>query len=365
MGVATMRVDSPLSKSMGLVLLLLGACSAGAFARITSVPAAMAPASAAGPPAAVDAGTASVDVSTVVPDAVSVAVDANTKAQQSRSGSPGLWPVYDRWLAKAKYIDLTHTITPSIPVWEGFGPSTFGRTINPKTGKPYEYAKDGFEATRYSLSTDQLGTQLDPPAHWAPEYPAIDELPPTYAIRPLVVISIVDNVRRDPGYALAVSDIERWEAAHGKIPEGSVVMVRSDWSKRWPDPALAKQKVFPGVSLAALEFLHEQRHILFHGHEPLDTDATPTLAGEDWLMHHGYAQAEGVANLDQVPESGCLVTIGYPKFKGGLGGYARYVAICPADSEHGISVGEVPEAPLAKSKNRLRWDPALGARSRR
>ncbi|WP_375390348.1 GNAT family N-acetyltransferase, partial [uncultured Amnibacterium sp.] len=39
------------------------------------------------------------------------------------------------------------------------------------------YAKHGFEATEYTLRTDQLGTQLDPPAHWAPEYPGIDELP--------------------------------------------------------------------------------------------------------------------------------------------------------------------------------------------
>ena len=48
----------------------------------------------------------------------------------------------------------------------------------------------------YTLQTDQLGTQLDPPAHWAPEYAAIDELPPTFAVRPLVVISIVDQVAR-------------------------------------------------------------------------------------------------------------------------------------------------------------------------
>jgi kynurenine formamidase len=39
-------------------------------------------------------------------------------------------------------------------------------------------------------------------------------------------------------------------------------------------------------------------------------------------MHHGYTQAEGVANLDGVPATGCLVAIGYPKFKGGVGGYA-------------------------------------------
>jgi len=286
-------------------------------------------------------------------------------AASSGSASHGLWSLYEQSLKNAKYIDLTHTLTPSIPVWNGFAQSTFGPALNPKNGEPYRYAQDGFEATRYSLSTDQFGTQLDPPAHWAPEYPAIDELPATYAVRPLVVISIVDKVARDPGYSLQVADIERWEARHGRIPAGSVVMVRSDWSKEWPDPALATRTVFPGVSLAALKFLHEQRRILFHGHEPLDTDAMPTLEGEHWLMHHGYTQAEGVANLDQVPETGCLITIGYPKFKGGLGGYARYVAVCPADWRYGVSVGQVPEAPLPRSDRVLQWDTGRGVRVRK
>ena len=275
--------------------------------------------------------------------AICLAVPATASA-----GKGDLWKVYDRALSKARYIDLTHTITPSIPVWSGFGPSTFAPTLNPATGQPYTYAKDGFEATRYLLQTDQLGTQLDPPAHWAPEYAAIDELPPTFAVRPLVVISIVKQVADDFNYALTKADVKAWERRHGRIPRGSVVMVRSDWSKRWPDPELARLTEFPGVSLGALKFLHRKRQILFHGHEPLDTDSTPTLVGEDWLMHHGYAQAEGVANLDKVKQKGCLVEIGYPKFGGGLGGYARFVAICPPRWRYGVSVGGVPEAPLQR-----------------
>ncbi|MGD8330563.1 MAG: cyclase family protein [Acidobacteriota bacterium] len=281
------------------------------------------------------------------------------------AGAPGLWTVYEQSLKPAKYVDLTHTITPQIPVWRGFGPSTFGPTVNPDTGEPYTYADDGFEATAYRLATDQLGTQLDPPAHWAPEYPAIDELPATFAVRPLAVISIVAQVANDPGYALQVSDIEAWEERNGRIPEGSVVMVRSDWSKDWPDPDLATRTVFPGVSLEALQFLHQQRHILFHGHEPLDTDTTPTLEGESWLMHNGYTQAEGVANLDQVPETGCLVTIGYPKFEGGVGGYARYIAICPPDWPAGVSIAATAEAPLPRSDRTLQWDETRGVRVRR
>ena len=280
------------------------------------------------------------------------------------ASSPGLWGVYESTLKQARYVDLTHTITPAIPVWSGFGPSSFSPVANPATGKPYDYAADGFEANRYVLSTDQLGTQLDPPAHWAPEYPAIDELPPTFAVRPLAVISIVAQVAEDPNYHLQVSDIEAWEKKHGRIPAGSVVFVRSDWSKRWPDPALAKLTSFPGVSLAALRFLHEERKILFHGHEPLDTDSTPNLEGEHWLMHHGYTQAEGVAHLDRVPETGALVSIGFPKLGGGLGGYARYIAICPPDWPHGVKIGELPEAPLPRHEKPLRWDPAAGMRVR-
>lgn len=285
--------------------------------------------------------------------------------EQAPAAASGLWQVYNQTLKGAKYVDLTHTMTPSIPVWKGFGPAKFGPTLNPETGQPYKYDPDGFEATRYELSTDQYGTQLDPPAHWAPEYPAIDELPATYTLRPLVVISIVDQVAKDPNYHLQVQDILNWEAKHGQVPAGSVVMVRSDWSKRWPDPKLATESKFPGVSLDALKFLHEKRKILFHGHEPLDTDSTPTLEGEYWLMHNGYAQAEGVANLDQVAETGCLIAIGYPKFQGGLGGYARYIGICPADWKYGVTVGQVPEAPLPKSDKILQWDTNLGVRVRK
>jgi kynurenine formamidase len=282
--------------------------------------------------------------------------------------APGLWDVYDDALSSARYIDLTHDVTPVSPVWKGFGPADFNPTLNPETGQPYTYAKDGFEATSYVLSTDQFGTQLDPPAHWAPEYPSIDELPATYAVRPLVVINMAPAVRKDPKAFLHTADVKAFERKHGRIPAGSVVMVRSDWSNRWTDDpegakALAADPDFPSVGLDALKFLHRKRHILFHGHEPLDTDSTPTLEGEAWLMHHGYTQAEGVDRLDRVPATGCLLNMGYPEFRGGLGGYARYVAICPPRStKRGERIPAV-EGPLPKAAP-LHWDERLGYRVR-
>jgi kynurenine formamidase len=289
-----------------------------------------------------------------------------TQRSDSQSNHEGtsLWQVYQQSLKRAKYVDLTHKINPHIPVWHGFGPSRFLPTADPQTGRVYTYRQDGFEATHYDLSTDQLGTQLDPPAHWNPYFPSIDELPPTFAVRPLVVIPIQRKVARNPGYQMGVGDVHAWEERHGRIPQGSVVFVRSDWSKEWPNADLATRTVFPGVQLAALKFLHLERHILFHGHEPLDTDTTPTLESERWLLTNGYTQAEGLANLDQVPEKGALVTIGFPRLQGGTGGYARYIAICPPNWKFGISVGELPESPLPRASKPLRWDHKAGMRVR-
>jgi len=295
----------------------------------------------------------------------------STAAQPASVATDNLWQVYDQTFRQAKYIDLSHVITPQMTVWRGFAQPQFSATVAGRAlpdfaaiGEAFTFEKHGFEATSYVLPTDQLGTQLDPPAHWAPEYAAIDEIPVTYSLRPLVVISIVDQVAGDPGYNLQVSDIEAFEARHGRIPEGSVVMVRSDWSKGWHDPAHTAKTPFPGVGLDALKFLHLERNILFHGHEPLDTDASPTFEGEHWLLHNGYAQGEGVMNLDQVKETGCLLQTGFPKFKGGIGGYARYVAICPSDWPHGVRMGELQEVPLPKFDKPLIWNEAAGTRVR-
>ena len=278
-------------------------------------------------------------------------------------GAPGLWDSYFSVFKGAKYIDLTHAFEPVQSVWPGFGNAVFkparaGRAIEGyvAVGDEFSYDKHGFVATAYELTTDQYGTQLDPPAHWDRMGATISDIPATYAIRPLVVIAIHGKVARDPGYHLKIGDILDWEATHGRIPEGSVVMVRSDWYKKWNDTERFNQKPFPGVGLDALKFLHNQRRILFHGHEPLDTDTTPNLEGEYWLMHNHFAQAEGVARLDQVPEAGALILIGFAKPKGGTGGYARYIAVAPSDWPHGVSVFQAPGAPLPRQPYPLKRD---------
>ena len=54
----------------------------------------------------------------------------------------------------------------------------------------------------------------------------------------------------------------------------------------------------------------------------------------------------------------------FPKFQGGVGGYARFIAICPPDWKYGVSVGQVAESPMPKPAKPLRWDTKLGMRVR-
>ena len=64
-----------------------------------------------------------------------------------------------------------------------------------------------------------------------------------------------------------------------------------------------------------------------------------------------------------MPATGCLVDIGYPKFGGGLGGYARYIAICPPGTKSGAKIGSA-DAPLPRSSAPLHWDTQRGFRVR-
>lgn len=286
-------------------------------------------------------------------------------AGQRSVGGASLWNFYDTVLRHAKYIDLTHAMAPGGPLGEGFtdfkvGAAVAGMSIPGIIGKgdPFTYAREGVAITAYNLPMDHIGTQYGPPAHMNDYGATISDIPPTVALRPLVVINVAPKAAVDPGYQATVADVKAWERRYGPVPAGSVVMIRSDWSKNWDDPQHFTRAPFPGVDLATLKYLHLKRHILMHGHEPLDTDnSAPKFVGEKWLLMHNFAQAEGVANLAQVPESGALISIGFAKFAGGTGGFARYIAIAPADWPHGVTIAEQPGAPLPTHAHQLRRGP--------
>jgi kynurenine formamidase len=61
----------------------------------------------------------------------------------------------------------------------------------------------------------------------------------------------------------------------------------------------------------------------------MDTDTTANLESESWLLKQGHWQIEVMANLDQVPPTGALIVVTWPKPARGLGFPARAFAILP------------------------------------
>eukprot|EP00397_Hematodinium_sp_SG-2012_P026471 GEMP01027734.1.p1 GENE.GEMP01027734.1~~GEMP01027734.1.p1 ORF type:complete len:370 (+),score=79.21 GEMP01027734.1:289-1398(+) len=279
-----------------------------------------------------------------------------------RLESNSLWELYFDVFKDAKFIDLTHAFSPEIPAWVGSNAPKFSASAAQSDfeafvaeGEPFTYAQHGFQEDDIHFSTFKIGTQLNPPAGWNEFGATISDLPATMALRPLIVIDLSAECEKAANCVADIRHVKAYERRNRRIPRGAVVFFRTGWAKRWENyKADGAPETFPSVSLEVLKFLHEERHILFHGHEPLDTDMTPTLEAEAWLMHNNYAQAEGIANLDQVAETGCLLCTGFAKPDGGLGGLAHFVAVCPRDHEHGVTVKDAPGAPLPKQKHPLR-----------
>ena len=230
-----------------------------------------------------------------------------------------------------KLVDLTHSFSASTPVWSGFGQAVITPAKDPKTGQPYTIDKDGFRANYFSM-VGQYGTHVDPPAHFDAHGATIDAIALNQMILPLVVFDITGLLKKDPDHALSVNDILSWEKMHGRVPSGSFAALRTDMSKDWDtNPTRFKRSPFPAWSLAAVQFLIEQRGVVAIGHESLDTDTTEHMDSETWLLQHGHYQIEAMANLDQVPAIGAVLIAMWPKVKNGDGFPARVMAVVPAD----------------------------------
>jgi kynurenine formamidase len=234
-----------------------------------------------------------------------------------------------RIIAGKRFVDLTHSFGPASPVWEGFGQAIFTPAYDPKTKRPYTIPKDGFRTTYYNM-VGQYGTHVDPPAHFAPTGITMDRIPLKRMILRLVVLDDTPYLKRDPNHAFSVADLKAWEKKHGRVPAGAFAALRTDMYKDWAaNPKRFKRHPFPAWSFEVVKFLFERRGVTAIGHEALDTDTTPKMLSETWLLKQGHFQIEVMANLDRVPATGALIVVTWPKVKNGLGFPARAFAILP------------------------------------
>jgi len=267
---------------------------------------------------------------------LSLTTPVNILAEDKAGPQPSLLQI-QKIIAGKRFVDLTHSFGPGIPHWPGF-PDEKRETI-------YWYEKgrgtlgEGFFAETYT-HVGQWGTHVDPPAHFIPGLRTVDQIPLQEMILPLVVIDVHAEAARNPDYTLPLDRVKKWETQHGPIPAGAFVAMRTDWSKRWPDSAAMSNKDskgvahYPGWTMEALKYLYEERQITASGHETTDTDpGIATTKGdfslEKYILSTNHYQIELLTNLDQVPETGALIIVSFPKPKGGSGFPARVFAVCP------------------------------------
>jgi kynurenine formamidase len=165
-------------------------------------------------------------------------------------------------------------------------------------------------------------------------------VPLSRLIGPGVVIDVGRQAGKNADYTLAVNDIRAWEKTNGRIPQGSIVLIRSGWGKYWgerkryfgtDEPGNVTDLHFPGLSQEAAAYLIKQRAVIAVG---IDTPSIDHGPSRDFVAHQVLGAAnvpifENVAALDRVPVKGATVYAIPMKIKGGSGAPLRIFVVLP------------------------------------
>jgi kynurenine formamidase len=234
----------------------------------------------------------------------------------------------------ARAIDLTYPFDEQTIYWptdksfhwekSKWGPSSGG----------YWYASATYAASEHG------GTHLDSPIHFGEGQATTEAIPLTRLIGAAVVIDLSAACTRDRDYRLTAADLDAWEARHGAIPDGAIVLVHTGWGKFWPDkkqymgsdvPGDTAHLHFPGIGPDAAHWLTNRHKISGVGIDTASLDHGPST---DFIAHRilngaGLYGLENVAHLDKVPATGATLIALPMKIKGGSGGPVRIIAILP------------------------------------
>ena len=234
-----------------------------------------------------------------------------------------------------RWVDLTHAFGESTIYWPT---DTAGFQLNELAFGPTE---GGWFYASYDFSSaEHGGTHLDAPIHFAEGRLTNDRIPLSGLMGPAAVVDV--SARATSEYLVTVDDLTAWEAAHGEIPNGGILLVRTGWSARWDDrasylgtdlsgPEAVSELHFPGVGSDAAEWLVANRGIVAIG---IDTPSIDYGQSADFRAHvvlyaENISGFENVANLDLLPESGSYIVAMPMKNEGGSGGPLRIVAFVP------------------------------------
>lgn len=201
-----------------------------------------------------------------------------------------------------KYIDLTHTLTESIPAWPGKTP--FKRIVCAN----YEA---GYKLEDMSLSQG-IGTHIDAPMHFFPQGKGVDQIALSQLIAPLQVMDISNEIGDEADFLITAQHILNWEEAHGRIESASIFLINTGWARFWMTEKYCPQDDngrchFPGIDKAAAELLLA-RQIAGVG---IDTMSIDQGCAEEFIAHLVLLPAdiyiiENLVNLDLLPARGAI-----------------------------------------------------------
>ena len=236
-----------------------------------------------------------------------------------------------------RMVDLSHAYGGSTLYWPtdttGFQLDTLAEGPTPGG---YFYAAKQFATAEHG------GTHLDAPSHFAEGGADAAAVPLERLILPGIVIDVRESADADPDYLLTAGDVQAWEEAHGRVPAGAAVLIRTGWAARWPDalaylgddtPGDTANLHFPGMGAAAARLLVEDRRAALLG---IDTASVDRGQSIDFIVHQigaaaGVPNLENVADLSELPPTGFLLAALPMKIEGGTGAPVRIVALIPPD----------------------------------
>jgi kynurenine formamidase len=233
-----------------------------------------------------------------------------------------------------RVIDLTYAFGADSVYWPTAEQFKLETDFEGVTDKGYFYS-----AYRYSAA-EHGGTHLDSPVHFAKGHYTVDQLPLEQLMGSAILIDVTAQCAQNPDYLVSVADIENWEKQNGRIPAGTIVLLRTGFGKFYPDrkkylgteergaEAVAKLH-FPGLDPAAARWITQNRSIKAIGLDTasIDYGQSQLFESHRTLFEKNIPAFENVANLDQLPVKGFSVIALPMKIKSGSGGTLRIIAI--------------------------------------
>jgi len=237
-------------------------------------------------------------------------------------------------LDESKLVDLTYPFDAETIYWPTEKPFHLEKLFAGETEGGYYYASNKF------CTPEHGGTHMDAPIHFAEGRRTADQVPLSSLIGPAVVVDVRAQAAADADYRLALADLQAWEAKHGRIPAGAIVLMNSGWGARWGDKKRylgtdvfgdVDHLHFPGFSPEAAEWLVREREIDAIG---VDTPSIDHGPSKDFRVHRIVNGAdrpafENVANVDRLPAAGATLIALPMKIGGGSGAPLRIIAVLP------------------------------------